>query len=61
MRKFFENPEMVINVFDVENVVTTSLTPQTAKDAISEGKITLQGMGTDSTANAKATAIIAFK
>ena len=63
MRKFFENPEMMINVFDIENVVTASdrdLTPGSAKDAIAQenSDITLDGQSGNSIA--KATQIFSF-
>ena len=53
MRKFFENPEMTINVFYVENIVTQSLTPDAAKDALTQdnGLIKLDGSYGSSIAN----------
>ena len=58
MRKFFENPEMMINVFDVENIVTESLNPTAAKEALETSAITLDGKS--GTNVAKATQIFSF-
>ena|GEM_PF-5103565 len=58
MRKFFENPEMMINVFDVENIVTESLNPTSAKEALSAGTIKLDNQAGENIA--AATQIFSF-
>ncbi|MGN0183465.1 MAG: hypothetical protein ACI4DP_13825 [Candidatus Ornithomonoglobus sp.] len=43
MRKIFENPEMTIRTFPAMNIITTSgtVTPDTVKNDLVSGKITL--------------------
>ena len=61
MRKFFENPEIIINVFDVENIVTQSLTPDVAKGALIQDNSLITLGGKSGSSIAKATQIFSFK
>lgn len=49
MRRFFENPEMVISMFETESieVTTTSGDLNKVNDQITQGDIKLQGMSTE--------------
>ena len=42
MRKFYSEPTMDVNVFDVENIVTMSEGTPTAVDEIGDGYATIQ-------------------
>ena len=57
MRKFFEKPEMMVSMFDAENVATTARTPLTqAQRDVADGTISL----TSGTNVAQATKIFEF-